>query len=388
MELVASSVFVLFATDSAFAVVLVNFARSAPMILVGAFVGALAERVDRKKLLIVGAAVLSVSTLVLGVLAAHDEIKLWHLLVGGFVNGVVFSSEFPVRRSLLGEYAGMDRIGAGMGLDSFTRNATRVIGPALGGVFLQFVGLDGAFFTAAAVYVVTIALMWHLSPRPTPAATAGPNMLTAVVDGFRYARRDRLIFWFLTVTVIMNLFAFPYQATVPVIAREVLRLEPFPISLLVAAEGAGAMLGSLAIALWDRPRRYVAIYTGGAALFMIAILGFASSPWYGLSLAIVFVGGLGIAGFTTLQGTLPFLLAPPEIRGRIMGVLSVCIGVGPIGYLHLGLLTELWGAPVATMVIAVEALIALALATFFLMHPALRIRAGTGDSPPPSNRHP
>jgi hypothetical protein len=100
---------------------------------------------------------------------------------------------------------------------------------------------------------------------------------------------------------------------------------------------------------------------------MLAVGAFSLSDSYGLSLVICLVGGFGLAGFTTMQATLPFIMATPEVRARVLGLVSVCIGLGPIGQLHLGFLSEWLGPPLATTISAVEGLVALTIAAGILV---------------------
>ncbi|HJN03876.1 MAG TPA: hypothetical protein QF665_02015, partial [Alphaproteobacteria bacterium] len=140
-----------------------------------------------------------------------------------------------------------------------------------------------------------------------------------------------------------------------------LGLSAFPIGVLVAAEGVGAMLGALWLAFYDQPRYYTKYYFFGPAIFFVAILLFANSHIFVVSLIILLIGGFGMAGFSTMQSTIPFLQSDPAMRARVMGLLSVSIGSGPVGMLHVGLLANTFGATTAVTIIAVEGLIALAL---------------------------
>ncbi len=124
LEMLAIGIYVFNTTGSPLQVALLTFVRMVPMALFGAPVGAIAERINRKLLLAIGLAALTASSATLGVLMIVGAIELWHIALGAFLNGVVWTSEFPVRRNMLGEIAGMDRIGAAMGIDSATNNAT------------------------------------------------------------------------------------------------------------------------------------------------------------------------------------------------------------------------------------------------------------------------
>ena len=164
----------------------------------------------------------------------------------------------------------------------------------------------------------------------------------------------------MAITVILNVWGLPYVAMVPVIGGEELGLTAFPIGLLLSSEGVGALLGSLLVAAYAKPNHFNKIYLYGSFLMIAAVVLFAQSNHYGFSLLVTFAAGMGIAGFTTMQATLPYVLAEPAMRARVMGVLAVCIGSGPIGMLHVGFLANWLGAPMALTVMGIEGLLALA----------------------------
>lgn len=362
LEMLAGSIFVFAYTQSGFAVTLVALARAAPMVIFGMIAGGLADRVSRRNLLIGGYSMLIVTSATLGVLALIDVITPWHVGIGMFLTGTVFSMEFPIRRNMLGEFAGMDRIATAMGLDSVARNGMRIVGPLAGGALMQFVGIEGAYFLATATYVGIVYLLLRVDNVRAPAEAVRPSLLSTIVEGVRFARSDRAVMGMLAVTIVMNIWAFPYMAMVPVIGHERLGLSELPIGFLVATEGFGGLMGALLIAArgsaWSAAYRKLYFY--GSCIFMAAIAGFSLSLWFEASLVILLLGGIGVAGFSTMQGTLPFVVAPPAMRGRVLGLLSVCIGTGPLGILHLGLMVTLLGPSLATTVIGLEGLLAMA----------------------------
>jgi len=362
LETLAVSVYVFEVTGSPLIVALMMVARMAPMLL-GAAIGALADRFDRKTILLAGLGTMSVSSATLGTLALLDSLALWQIAVGAFLNGVFFASEFPVRRNMLGETAGVARVGAALTLDSATNNATRMLGPTLGGFLVGTVGLYGAFFMAAAVYALAFGLVRGFRyARATP--VSGGGLLTSLAEGVRAARSDRRIVGVLAVTVLVNLFGFPFSSMIPVIGKDVLALGPLAVGILMSAEGFGSFTGALILTVTARRRHYPRIYLYGSMLFAAAILAFSLSPKFGVSLTLIVAAGAGVAGFTAMQGTLVFSAAPSAIRARVMGVLSMCIGAGPLGVLHVGLMAAWFGAPAALTIIGVEGLLALVVAAF------------------------
>jgi MFS family permease len=371
LELLAISVYVLQTTGSPFLVALMMFLRMAPMMflrmapmfLFGIPAGALADRYDRKRLLLIGLVALAGAAALLTLLAVQGRIALWHIAVGTFLNGMFWASEFPVRRIMLGEIAGMARLSRAMALESATSNATRMIGPALGGVLIEATGLYGVYALGALLYLACAALVLPVAYRSAGAA-AGSSLLAMLRDGWRFARSERLIVGTLAVTLIVNLWGFAYITMVPVIGERMLALSPALIGALMSTEGLGAVIGALLVARYDRPRQYTRIYTASSAAFLLGVLAFALSTWAPLSVALMLFCGIGIAGFAVMQTTIVFLAAPAAVRSRVMGLLTVAIGGGPIGMLYVGVLADWLGAANAVACLAIQGLILLALAAW------------------------
>ncbi len=382
LELLAISVYVLETTGSPFLLALMTFLRMAPMFLFGIPAGALADRYDRKRLLLIGLLVLAGAAAALALVAVQGRIALWHIAVGTFLNGMFWASEFPVRRIMLGEIAGVERLSRAMALESATSNATRMIGPALGGVLIQTIGLYGVYALGAILYLASAVLVLPVAYRSAGAAGTAASLLAMLREGWRFARAERLIVGALAVTVIVNLWGFAYITMVPVIGERALGLSPVLIGVLMSTEGLGAVIGALLVARYDRPRQYTRIYTGSSAAFLLGVLAFALSTFFPLSLALILICGVGIAGFAVMQSTIAFLAAPAAVRSRVMGLLTVAIGAGPIGMLYVGVPANWLGAATAVVALAVQGLIALALAAWYwpeLRRPvALMPSAGPG----------
>lgn len=371
LEVLAVGVYTFQQTGSPFIVACMLFARMLPTMLLGAFAGAIAERVNRRHLMMAGLAVMCVVSAFLTALALGGRLAIWHVAVGAALSGIFWSGEFPVRRTMLGEVAGLGRLSAAMGLDSATNNFTRMLGPLLGGTLLSTLGLEGAYALGVLLYAIaftnmaTLAFQESFSSESTPA-----GVLKSISDGLAYIRTNRLIAATLVVTVFVNLFGFSYVSMVPVIGEQHLGLGALAVGVLMSAEGCGALVGSLVVAAWVRSRYFTAVYLSGSALYLAMILAFSLSPWFTAATLILFTGGLGAACFGSMQSTLIFFAATPRMRTRVMGVLVACIGAGPIGVLHVGLLAEWLGAHHAVTIIAVEGLIALGVSA--LLWPELR----------------
>jgi MFS family permease len=164
----------------------------------------------------------------------------------------------------------------------------------------------------------------------------------------------------MVVTVIYNVFGWPFTSMIAVIAHDRLGLTPEGVGVLNSFDGIGAFVGALVLALWLAPSWHARAYVGGVAAYLIGVVGFAMAPTSALAAASLLLTGLSGAAFATLQATIVYLAAPTEMRSPVLGVLSVCIGTGLLGFLWLGWLASRIGAAEATALIGGLGLLALA----------------------------
>jgi len=360
LELLAIGIFVFEITGSALLVAVMTIARQLPLALFGTFIGPIAERTNRKHLLVAGFAIMTVSSGSMGLLAHLGVIEIWHILIGVFVNGSCWALDFPVRRTLLGEFAGAERLGTGVSLDSATNNITRMFGPFAGGVIYGLVGLEGAFSVSFLAHFACVVIGLSLVLAHSKAKAVVVSYFEMLKQGLAIVRGSRELIGIYLVTIILNVFGFPYASMVPVLGRARYQVEPALIGLLSAAEGAGAFVGALVIAFVARPAWFKRLYLYGAILFVFLVFCLSFAAHYWMAVSILLVGGLGMAGFGAMQTTLVLSLAPPEARSRLMSLLSVCIGCAPIGLLNLGLLADWVGAPMALTIVSSVGLVLLA----------------------------
>ena len=165
----------------------------------------------------------------------------------------------------------------------------------------------------------------------------------------------------MVITVIYNTFGWPFTSLIPVIGQDNLGLGPAGIGLLASMDGVGAFCGAVMIALYAKQRHFARLYIGGVAAYLLMLPIFALAPNPPLAGSVLLLTGLANSGFSIMQATLVYLAAPPEMRSRVFGVLSVCIGVGMIGFLHLGWLASMIGASWAIVTSGAEGLAALLL---------------------------
>jgi MFS family permease len=363
LEMLVAGVYAFDTTGSPFLVALLVILRLLPLAVLGSVVGTFADRIAPRLFLIatMGAAMMVSTAVFLIFVVGLDQ--YWVVAFSSFVSGVVWTTDMPLRRRLLGDIAGMARIAPAMSLDSATNNATRMIGPLFGGLLFQWLGPSGAFALSAAMYACCVVLLLGLPA--TVAVGAATREATRILRDFQevfgLVARDRDILRILLVTIVFNVWGFPFVSMIPVVGRELLELSAGWIGVLAGLEGGGAFVGALLIAMGTRTRNFRRLYYFG----MLGYLVFAFLAGWMVSAApmavVLFFVGVMAAGFSTMQSTLIYSVAPPEMRGRLFGVLVICIGTGLIGFANIGLMGELFGGSVAMRIVAAEGVIPLIL---------------------------
>lgn len=361
IETVAVAVVVYQRTGSALVVALVTMLRTVPMGLFGAFLGVAADRLERRTGLILIVLVSLATSLVLAVLAHLDRLAVWHLAAASFINGIGWAADNPVRRMMIGDVVGTQRLGTAMSIDVGANNASRMTGPTIGGLLLATVGIAGAFSLSAALYLVAVVAAFGIRYRNKTVTHASGGTFLRIAEGLRLARSHRHLRGTLVITIIFNLFGWPFTSMIPVIGQDHLRLGPQGIGLLASMDGVGAFCGAVAIALFAGSAHRARLYIGGVTVYLASLTVFALMPTALLAGAALLVTGLGASAFSIMQATLIYQSAPPEMRGRMLGVLATCIGLGPLGFIHIGLLAEAIGAQSAIVLVGIEGLIVLLL---------------------------
>ena len=370
LELLVSGLFAWEVTHSALAVTVVVALRQIPQLLFGAFAGAISEALNRK--LIVMASLLgpAIVSTVLATLATMGKLELWHVAVGNLLSGTMWASEMSTRRRMVGEAAGPHRIVNAIALDSATSAATRMVGPLLGGMAFEWLHMRGAYTLTALVQFLGAFAMSGLVYAQVTRRLNLMRIPHEIVEGLRFAWTKPTILLVFGVTIVTNAFAFAYSGLVAPLGLAAFNVSPALVGLLAAGEPLGALIGGALIAMGVvRMDRRLA-FAGGAALFMVALIVMALSPSFWFAFAILVLGGFGTAGFGNMQSTLMLTEAPPEVRSRLMGVVTVCIGTGPLGQLAAGAISDQLGPRSAVIVMAVTGLALTAAMVWVLKQPS------------------
>lgn len=360
LEMLAYGLFAYQLSGSAFVVAMIGMLRLAPMGLFGAFLGVAADRFERRGALVLTIAVSLATTLVLLVLAILDRVEVWHLAAASFVNGTCWATDNPVRRVMIGDVVGRNRMGEAMSLDIATNNLSRVLGPALSGVLLGLFGIASVFWLGVALYCVSLVAALRIRVHHPPAAQ-GTSFIASLREGFAWLRGDERLIGVLLITVIFNVFGWPFTSMIPVIATDYLDLGARDVGLLASCDGIGGLASAMLVALLARPGNYGRIYVVSVAVYLVLVIGFVTAPTAPLAAVLLLLTGVSAVGFAVMQATLVYRDAPAAMRARLLGVLSVCIGTAPLGFVYLGFLAEVLSPRLGTVVLSAQGLLVLAL---------------------------
>lgn len=347
MQIVAQGWLVLSLTNSPFYLGLVGLVRAVPTILLSLIGGVLADRFDRRRILIVTQSVAMTASILLAALVVADVVTVWHILAISFVSSVFFAADNPTRQALVPDLVGKERLTSAIGLNSAAWNGAAVIGPSIAGILIAAVGVAGAFTLNAASYLAVMGVVITLPelPRYTNAKRSVAGQLA---DGMRYILSQRAIWGILLLIAIPSLGARPYIQMMPVFARDILGLGATGYGVLMAASGIGALIGAFIVtSLGGSTRRGMILIVVTASLG-VTLVGFASSHWLIPSLAFVVAVGCAATLMMSLANALLQGLVPGEMRGRVMSVYSlIAAGFMPLGSMLLGSLGSLIGVPLA-----------------------------------------
>ena len=357
LELLVSGVFAYEITHSALAATVVVALRQLPQLAFGAFAGAVSEAVNRKLIVMLALIIPAIVSTVLASLATTGHLALWHVALGNFVSGTMWSTEMSTRRRMVGEVAGPHRIVPAIALDSVTNAATRMIGPLLGGVAFEWLGMKGAYtLTAFVQFLAAFAIASLAHPQITRRLDLA-RIPADIAEGLAYARTKSTILLVYGVTIVTNAFAFSYSGLLAPLGLGAFHVSPALTGLLAAAEPIGALMGGALIALGFLRMDRRVTFVGGSAFFMVALVITALSQSYWLAFAVLLLGGFGTAGFGNMQTTLMLTEAPADMRSRLRGIVTVCIGTGPLGVLAAGALSDHLGPRDAVLAMGLTGLV-------------------------------
>ena len=350
----------------------VNFAGGLPIFLFTLLAGVVADRVDKRKLLLVTQSGLILTALCLGILAVRGTVQIWHVLFFAALSGLFASFDMPTRQSFIAEMVGKEDLPSAVALNSSVFNAARALGPAVAGLLLKVgVSIGVAFLGNAALSLAVIAglLLIRLPPRPMTGDVAkADNTLRGVwnstCEGFQYVRSTPTVRNLVILVGSFGLFAFSFNVLIPVFVRYTLlphssdKVQVAAFGFMETVRGVGALGGALTVALLGNARRQRNMLMIGSLLatMVLIVFGFSRTLW--LAYAAMVVVSYGFVLCFATSNTLMQLHVPDRLRGRVMSIYTLMfIGTIPFGSLFAGWLAGLTSASFTIVTCAVVSLL-------------------------------
>lgn len=347
MQVVARSLLIYRLTGSAAILGVMSLAHALPMILLSLFGGVIADRIQKKHILLVGqvsSAVISLSialSLTSGYLSSEHAGSWWILAVAALLQGTVMGLMVPSRQAIIHEIVGGEQLMNAVALNNMGMNVLRLLAPALTGFLIDAFDFQAVYYSMSGMYLIAVVFIAFM-PLTSTIAVRVKRALGDIKEGVKYVRREVTILLILVFVLFVVLLSRPYVLMMPVFTEDVLKVGATGMGTLLSVSGIGAIIGSFVLASLPNKKRGVMLLAS-SFLLGLALVGFSfSTSWY-LSLALIVFVGLGQAGRMTLGNTLLQYYVSDEYRGRVMSIYTMEFGLTSLGTFAAGLLTETVG---------------------------------------------
>ncbi|MEZ4330659.1 MAG: MFS transporter [Myxococcota bacterium] len=334
-------------TDSAFKLAVVSAATAVPMLLLSPFGGALSDRMERRRVILLAQSLAVFAEMMPLVLLHLGRLEYWHMLATSALMGCVFPLIMPARSAIIASLVGKRGLSSAMALNMTGVNVTRVVGPALAGAAIPIIGIERVYLADLVLYGLALVALLRIPKLPPPAGAHHESIGRNMLDGFRYLGRNRLVLILLLYGLVPQFLAMPFQNLLPVFAKNVWNMGEFGFGILSASAGMGAVTGSALVAARRPDAGRLSTMMFSVIAFGTLLAGFAASPWFWVAVPLVFLANIFASTFTTLNNVAIQLVIPDSVRGRISAFLMMSVSLPLLGVLPIGALAEKLGAPIA-----------------------------------------
>jgi MFS family permease len=333
-------------TQSAWALGIIGAAISLPMLIVAPIGGVVADRVNKKHLLVVTQLAAALASVVVSVLIFGEWLVYWHLLAVSLFTGVMFSFNMPARSAIAPLLVPQHKLMNAISLQMGGMNFTRIIAPALAGLLIAPMGAGGVYLLTTVLFMIAVCSEFQLPRHGLTGSVQRASGLHAFRDGLRYVRTERIVGLLVLTNLLMPLFSFPVHQLLPVFAVDVFGVGAPGLGILTAMTGLGGIVGALVAANLDHhPAKGRIMF--GAGIGMSVSLGlFALAPTFPLAMGCLALAGVGQMLFTTANNTVIQARVPEDLRGRVNSLVLMSVGVMPLGVLPLTAIADVAGAQV------------------------------------------
>ena len=371
MQIIAQSLLVLQLTqNSGLALGIISFAQATPFLVFSLVGGGVADRVDKRRLLLVTQSLQIVYAFALGILTVTGLIQFWHIVVLSILVGVTLSFDQPTRFALIPSLVPREDLSNAISLNTILFNGSAIVGPALGGVLVMVVGYAGVFFVNGLSYVAVLVALLLMRLSPIVSSRSG-SLFRAIMGGLTHIFHDRFLATLLTNFGSLLFFGSTYTILLALFAKTELRTTPAGLGILYTAIGIGTIVGSLAVASLGDFRRKGRLLMVSSISMSLSVIAFSFLNLYWISFSLLLVAGAAQAVTSAVSITLMQLNTPRNMMGLVMSINTfVIMGIRPLGAFPIGALSAVIGVSAA---IASGAAIAFAISVYlFVAYKSLR----------------
>ncbi len=343
MQNIALGWLILEMTNSPFLLGLNGFLGLAPSLVFSLPGGAIADRLNRRKLMLATQTSMMLLALLLTVLTSFRVITLGEILLISFLTGLASALNHPAYQAVVPDLVDADDLVNAVALNSAQFNMSRAIGPTLAGLALGALGAAGCFYLNSVSFLALIIALLLINV-PSHQSEREASVWVAMLEGLRYVGRYRAIIMLLSVPAFLSLLGLPFVVLMPVYARDLLGVGASGLGYLMGGAGLGALLSALTLAAQANIQRRGKYIFGCAALFSLALILLAHANSFRWAFLILVVIGATMVGALALTSSTLQIICPPELRGRIMSMYSLSVlGLAPLGNLQAGAVAEALG---------------------------------------------
>ena len=347
MQEVAEDWLVFVMTGSPFLLGLVAFCKGPSRVLLAPIFGAVADRVDRKKILIGVYLFQAVLALSYGCLVATKLIAFWHIVILAVLDGLVAPLSRVTRQTVIPELVPKQSLVSAISINSVGNNACQVIGPLVGGLLIVWLGIGAVFFINAVGFCGIIISLLSIKLPQRINKSADFNVRKDIIEGAHFIRNQPLVLEVMAIQLFSFFLALPFNRFFPVYAKEILNIGPTGLGLLRGSFAAGNVLGGMGLILFGGVKNQAALLRMASLGLSMCLILFSHSFWLPLSVFSLILTGVATMIFRSIGLSVIHLNIPNEFRGRVMGLYHMELGFRSLGALLLGSLGSIAGVPVA-----------------------------------------
>ena len=342
MQMIARGFLAFELTGSARVVGYVGAAAGVPMLVLSLFGGAVADRVERKRLIQAGQALSTSTAIFITFMLVTDRVTWTHLMIAAALQGTGWAFLGPARRAIIPQVVGQERISNALAMDGAALSATTLVAPAVAGVLYATVSPDGVYVLVAFLGFLALVFTAMVPNQGVMKRDYKSNVIQDIGAGLRYLAHNKLVRVFILFAVASVLLIMPFRSLVPVVVVEVYGLKSEAFGFLISMMGLGSLVGSLAIASMGRWKRGLLLIAGGF-LAGVALVLVAAIPVYFAAAALMIVVGLGEATRRVINMSLLMEHTDEAYQGRVSSVMMMTFGLMPLGLLPAGLAMDIFG---------------------------------------------